>query len=318
VRREDLAVRLDSCLEHLELPERVTVTRGKVRDVVDLGDELLITTTDRISAFDRVLTTIPCKGEVLNTISLFWFRAAADIIAHHVREEVSARTVRAAKCGVVPIEVVVRGYLTGSAWRDYQNGSAVSGIGLPPGMRQGQRFATPLLTPSTKEEKGSHDQPISREEILSRGKVERKLWEQIEEAALALFRRGTEMAARNGLILVDTKYEFGLRDGALTLVDEIHTPDSSRYWYADTWEELFRQGQPQRELDKEYLRQWLLGRGWKGDGPAPRIPDDVRIETASKYVTAWETITGRQFVPRALGAGEESALLQGVLQAAGA
>ncbi len=318
MRKEDLAVRLDSCLEHLELPTRAAVSRGKVRDVVDLGEELLITTTDRISAFDRVLTTIPCKGEVLNTISLFWFHATEEIIANHLREEISARTVRAAKCRVVPIEVVVRGYLTGSAWRDYQKGSAVSGIQLPAGMRQSERFDPPLLTPSTKEEKGAHDEPISREQILSRGKVEKKLWEQIEETALALFRRGTEMAARNGLILVDTKYEFGLRDGALTLVDEIHTPDSSRYWYADTWEGLFRQGLPQRELDKEYLRQWLLGRGWKGDGPAPQIPDNVRTETALKYVTAWETITGRQFVPRALGAREESALLQGVLQGAGA
>jgi phosphoribosylaminoimidazole-succinocarboxamide synthase len=240
VRKEDLALRLGSCLDHLELPTGGAVSRGKVRDVIDLGDELLITTTDRISAFDRVLTTIPCKGEVLNTISLFWFHATSDIIAHHVREEISARTVRAAKCSVVPIEVVVRGYLTGSAWRDYKKGSAVSGIELPPGMRQCQRFDPPLLTPSTKEEKGSHDQPIAREQLLSRGKVERKLWEQIEEAALALFRRGSETAARNGLILVDTKYEFGLRDGALTLVDEIHTPDSSRFWYADTWEELFR------------------------------------------------------------------------------
>lgn len=269
MRREDLAAGLDSCLERLELPARVTVNRGKVRDVIDIGDDLLITTTDRISAFDKVLTTIPCKGEVLNTISLFWFQATSDIIANHIREEVSARTVRAARCRVVPIEVVVRGYLTGSAWRDYQKGSAVSGIGLPPGMRQSERFDPPLLTPSTKEEKGSHDLPISREQILSGGKVEAKLWQQIEETALALFRRGTEIAARNGLILVDTKYEFGLRDGNLTLVDEIHTPDSSRYWHADTWEELFRRGLPQRELDKEYLRQWLLGRGWKGDGPAP-------------------------------------------------
>ena len=314
MRREDLAARLGSCLECLELPATVAVSRGKVRDVIDLGEDLLITTTDRISAFDRVLTTIPCKGEVLNTISLFWFGATSDIIAHHVREEVSARTVRAVKCRVVPVEVVVRGYLTGSAWRDYQKGASVSGIELPPGMKQNQRFDPPLLTPSTKEEKGAHDLPISREGVLAGGKVEKKVWEQIEETALALFRRGTEIAARNGLILVDTKYEFGLRDGALTLVDEIHTPDSSRYWYADTWEELFLQGLPQRELDKEYLRQWLLQRGWKGDGSPPRIPDDVRTEVAGKYVTAWETITGRRFAPRALGAREESALLRGLVE----
>jgi phosphoribosylaminoimidazole-succinocarboxamide synthase len=181
-------------------------------------------------------------------------------------------------------------------------------------MRQSQRFDPPLLTPSTKEEKGSHDLPISREQILSGGTVEKKLWEQIEESALSLFRRGTEIASRNGLILVDTKYEFGVRDGKLTLVDEIHTPDSSRYWYADTWEEHFRRGLPQRELDKEYLRQWLLDRGWKGDGPPPLIPDEVRVEVAGKYVTAWETITGRQFVPGALGTAEESELVGSLIR----
>jgi phosphoribosylaminoimidazole-succinocarboxamide synthase len=300
---------LGGCLHHLSLPPGARLSQGKVRDVVDLGAEMLITTTDRISAFDRVLSTIPCKGEVLNTLSLFWFKAAADIIPNHIREEVSARTVRAAKCDVVPIEVVVRGYLTGSAWRDYQQGGAVSGIRLPPGMKASQRFDTPLLTPSTKAEKGSHDRPISRGEILSSGKVEKGLWERIEKASLALFQRGTEMAEKNGLILVDTKYEFGLLKGALTLVDEVHTPDSSRYWYRDTWKQLFEQGAGQRELDKEYLRQWLLSRGWKGDGPAPEIPDDVRIEVARKYISAWETITGRDFVPHALDAARESSLI---------
>ncbi len=307
----DLAPLLATCVETLSLPPAVRLTRGKVRDVVDLGAEVLLTTTDRISAFDRVLTTIPCKGEVLNTISNFWFRAASDIVAHHVREEVSARTVRAVKCTLVPIEIVVRGYLTGSAWRDYQKGSTVSGIRLPSGMRFNQRFDTPLLTPSTKEEQGVHDRPISREEILSGGRVEKRLWEQIEETSIALFRRGTELAARNGLILVDTQYEMGLANGVLTLADELHTPDSSRYWYADTYERLYGEGKPQRELDKEYLRQWLLARGWKGDGAPPAIPDDVRIEVARKYVTAWETITARPFAPRALGAAEESALVAG-------
>jgi len=309
----ELAARLPSCLEHLALPAGARLFRGKVRDVVDLGKEVLLTTTDRISAFDRVLTTVPCKGEVLNTLSLFWFHGTSDIIANHVREEVSARTVRAVKCDVIPVEVVVRGYLTGSAWRDYQAGSAVSGITLPKGMRFNERFERPLLTPSTKEEKGSHDRPISREEIVSSGRVERRLWERIEETSLALFARGTEVAARHGLILVDTKYEFGVHDGDLVLADEIHTPDSSRYWYADTWAELFEKGVPQRELDKEYLRQWLLARGWKGDGEPPLIPDDVRVEVARKYVTAWETITGGRFVPRALGGAAESALISGLL-----
>ena len=310
MRQAELPGLLGFCVENLDLPADAPLTRGKVRDVVDLGSEVLITTTDRISAFDRVLTTVPCKGEVLNTLSLFWFRGTADIIPNHIREEISARTVRAIKCGVVPIEVVVRGYLTGSAWRDYQRQGSVSGIPLQPGMRINQRFDSPLLTPSTKEEKGSHDRPISREEILSSGRVEKRLWERIEDTSLALFRRGTEIAAQSGLILVDTKYEFGLRDGNLTLVDEVHTPDSSRYWFADTWEELFREEKPQRELDKEYLRQWLLARGWSGDGPAPGIPDDVRVQVAWKYVTAWETITQREFSPRAMGAEAETALVK--------
>ena len=239
MRLTDLPALLGTCLEELLLPAGVPVRRGKVRDVVDLGGELLITTTDRISAFDKVLGTIPCKGEVLNTLSLFWFRATSDIIANHIREEISARTVRAVTCDILPVEVVVRGYLTGSAWRDYQQGATVSGIRLPPGMRFNERFATPLLTPSTKEEQGRHDRPISRKEIVASGIVKKGLWESIEEASLALFRRGTELAASQGLILVDTKYEFGLHEGRLTLADELHTPDSSRYWFADTWNELF-------------------------------------------------------------------------------
>ena len=308
--KADLGAHLTRCLRELELkalPDSARVTRGKVRDVIDLGSEILLTTTDRISAFDSVLTTVPCKGEVLNTLSLFWFAAASDIIAHHILEEVSPRTVRAVKCAVLPIEVVVRGYLTGSAWRDYQAGSTVSGIRLPPGMRSGQKFDVPLLTPSTKEEKGTHDRPVSREEILAGGAVDTKLWERIEETALALYERGVEIASRAGLILVDTKYEFGLMGSKLVLVDEMHTPDSSRYWYASSWEELFTAGKPQSELDKEYLRRWLLERGWKGDGPAPAIPDDVRLEVGWRYITAWQTITGKTFTPRAGDAGREAA-----------
>ena len=309
----ELSALLGSCLEEVTVPAGTHIARGKVRDIVDRGVEMLITTTDRISAFDRVLTTIPCKGEVLNTLSLFWFRATEDIIPNHVREEVSPRTVRVAKCRVVPIEVVVRGYLTGSAWRDYQKGSDISGIHLPSGLRFNQRFDRPLLTPSTKEEKGSHDRPVSREELIASGRVEKAVWEQIEASALALFARGTEIAARNGLILVDTKYEFGILDDRLTLVDELHTPDSSRYWYADTFAPLFERAEPQRELDKEYLRRWLMGRGWQGDGTPPAIPDGMRVEVAGKYITAWETITGKTFVPGARGAAEESALIADLL-----
>lgn len=312
MRREDLAGLSAHALRALELPPlppEARLARGKVRDVVTVGDELLITTTDRISAFDRVLATVPCKGEVLNTLTLFWFDRTSDILPNHLLERVSARTVRAARCEVVPVEVVVRGYLTGSALRDYQAGRPVSGIRLPAGMRPNQRFDEPLLTPSTKEAGGQHDRPVSREELLADGLVPRGRWEQIERAALALFRRGSEVAAANGLLLVDTKYEFGLRRGELTLVDEVHTPDSSRYWYADTYVSRFAAGERQRELDKEYLRQWLLARGFKGDGQPPAIPDEVLEEVAWRYVTAWQTITGADFVPRSLEAAGESALV---------
>ncbi len=291
------------------LPAGTRVTQGKVRDIAELGDRLIICTTDRVSAFDRVLTVIPCKGEVLNTVSLFWFDNTADIVPNHVVERLSARTIGALKCRVIPVEIVVRGYLTGSAWRDYQAGLAVSGIAFPPGMRMNSRFDSPLLTPSTKEEKGSHDKPISASQILSSGIVPAKTWTRIEETALALFQRGTEIAARNGLILVDTKYEFGERDGKLYLIDEVHTPDCSRYWYADSYEELFSRGETQRELDKEYLRRWLLSKGFKGDGEPPEIPDDVRIEVAWRYITAWEKITGSAFTASALGQAEESELV---------
>jgi phosphoribosylaminoimidazole-succinocarboxamide synthase len=322
VERGDLAGLSSQTLRALDLPALPSGTRlasGKVRDVVTLGDELLITTTDRISAFDRVLATVPCKGEVLNTLTLFWFDRTADLAANHLLERISARTVRAARCEVVPVEVVVRGYLTGSALRDYQAGRPVSGISLPPGMQANQRFDEPLLTPSTKEAGGLHDRPVSRGELLAGGIVPSGLWDEIERTALSLFRRGTDLAAANGLILVDTKYEFGLRRGTLTLVDEVHTPDSSRYWYADTYARLLEAGERQRELDKEYLRQWLLARGFRGDGQPPVIPDEVLLEVAWRYVTAWQTITGADFVHGALDAAGESALvLDRARRAAGA
>jgi phosphoribosylaminoimidazole-succinocarboxamide synthase len=314
-----LAGLLSKTLQNLDssaLPAGTRVIQGKVRDIVDRGNELLITTTDRISAFDRVLTVIPCKGEVLNTVSLFWFDNTADIVKNHVAERVSARTVRAVKCGVLPVEVVVRGYLAGSAWRDYQAGRSVSGITLPKGMGMNARFDAPLLTPSTKEEKGHHDMPISSAEIVSSGLMPEKTWKTVEETALALFRRGTEIAAKNGLILVDTKYEFGEREGKILLIDEIHTPDSSRYWYADTYQDLFTRGETQRELDKEFLRRWLMEKGFKGDGQPPAIPDDIRIEVAWRYITAWEKITGKTFTPGALGQAEESALVAKALAGA--
>ncbi|MBN2651878.1 MAG: phosphoribosylaminoimidazolesuccinocarboxamide synthase [Spirochaetales bacterium] len=287
----------------------VSLYQGKVRDVVDLGEKLIITTSDRISAFDRVLSTIPFKGEILNKMALYWFDKTSDIIENHIDKKVSARSISSMKCKVLPVEVIVRGYLTGSAWRDYKAGNAVSGITLPAGMKADQKFEKPLLTPSTKAEQGEHDMPISGEEIVKQGLVEAKLWKQVEEVAMALFERGTKLAAERGLILVDTKYEFGLKDGRLVLVDEVHTPDSSRFWYADTYQELFEAGESQRKVDKEFLREWLMDIGFMGNGESPVIPDNIRVEVAQKYIQAYELITGEKFIPESLGPEEELKLV---------
>jgi phosphoribosylaminoimidazole-succinocarboxamide synthase len=295
MKREQIASHLDSVFEGIAEGSAPGFTRGKVRDILDLGDRLLISTSDRISAFDVVLSTIPCKGEVLNGLSNHWFDCTGDIIANHIEERVSPRSVIVKKCDVLPVEVVVRGYLTGSAWRDYEAGKGVSGIQLPAGMRFNQRFDTPLLTPSTKAERGDHDEPIASEDVVRRGLVEEKLWNQVEETAQALFRRGSELVAERGLILVDTKYEFGILDGRLVLIDEVHTPDSSRFWFQDTYQELFEAGDKQRKIDKEYLRQWLMEKGYMGTGTPPHIPDEVRVEVAWRYVQAYQLITGADF-----------------------
>ncbi len=279
------------------VPEGIGFYKGKVRDVFSTPSRMVISTSDRISAFDRVLATIPLKGQVLNETALYWFEQIEDIVENHIIERLSSRAVLVDRCEVLPIEVVVRGYLTGSAWRDYQKGNPVSGIELPSGMKMNQKFEKPVLTPSTKEEFGRHDQPISSKDIVSSGLVQEDLWHEVEKKAMELFVRGTELAAARGLILVDTKYEFGIRNGKLVVVDEVHTPDSSRFWYADTYQELFDSNSPQRKIDKEYLRQWLMQKGFSGDGEAPVIPDDIRVEVAARYIQAFEEISGREFVP---------------------
>ena len=289
------------------------VYRGKVRDVVAGKDSLLLVASDRISAFDRILSTVPFKGELLTRIAAFWFAATKDIVPTHVvagpgELAGTGRACLARKAGMLPLEVVVRGYLTGSAWRDYKAAKPISGISLPGGLRYNEKFPVPIITPSTKEASG-HDRPVSSAEIVSSGLVEEGLWREVERVSLAVFRRGQELAAAAGLILVDTKYEFGLVDGRLTLCDEIHTPDSSRYWWADGYHKHFEAGDAQAELDKEPFRRWLLDRGFKGDGEAPAIPDPVRAETAWRYVQAYETITGDFFEPLGSGPQAETAAL---------
>ena len=293
------------------------VTSDKVRDSVDLGRQLLLVTSDRVSAFDRILTTIPLKGQVLNQLSVFWFEHTADIVANHLLREVTPRSMLVRRCKVLPVEVVVRGYLTGSAWRDYQRDGAVSGIPLPPGMRADEQFPRPLLTPATKGGPGEHDRPVARAELLAGGMVSAELWQRIETVAQQLYTRGVEHAARRGLILVDTKYEFGAIDGELVLADEVHTPDSSRFWYRDGYVERFSRGEPQRQLDKEFLRVWLMQRGFMGDGAAPEIPDAVRHELSQRYLETYRILTGRDLVPGALSVEEEVEQYAAVVREAG-
>lgn len=279
-----------------DLPAGWSLYKGKVRDVLDAGTHLVLCATDRISAFDRVLGTLPQKGAWLTQMSLHWFERTKDLVPNQVLKALSPRSVAVKKAQVIPVEVIVRGYLTGSLWRAYQAGGGWPGVSLPSGMRASQSFAVPLLTPSTKAAVGEHDEPISETELVASGRVSAGVWEQVRAYALALFARGQADLAAQGLLLVDTKYEFGvLPDGQVILIDEVHTPDSSRFWYADDYEAAFAAGREPAKLDKEYLRQWLLKQGWSGEGPVPAIPGEVWDETAARYLEAFRRITGREF-----------------------
>jgi len=272
---------------------------GKVRDSYILNGKRVIITTDRISAFDRVLCTIPFKGQVLNQTSAFWFEKTKNIVRNHVIDVPDPNVMVVKECKPYPVEMVVRGYITGvtatSAWHNYERGIRnFCGNILPEGLKRNQKLEKPIITPSTKAVHG-HDESISGEEMIKRGLVDKKIHRQMEKVAFALFQFGTNFAAKNNLILVDTKYEFGELDGNLVLIDEIHTPDSSRFWIKDTYEELFLKGEEPQKLDKEYVRQWLSSKGFIGDGPIPQIPDEVKIEAARRYITAYEMITGVEF-----------------------
>ena len=273
---------------------------GKVRDSYSIDGKRAIITTDRISAFDRVLCTIPFKGQVLNQTSAFWFEKTKGIVKNHVIDVPDPNVMIADECKPYPVEMVVRGYITGvtttSAWYNYERGVRnFCGNVLPEGLKKNQKFSNPIITPSTKAERGLHDESISKEEVIKRGLIDEKIYAKIEKAALDLFNFGSNFVSRQNLILVDTKYEFGELNGKIVLIDEIHTPDSSRYWIKETYEGLFSKGQEPQKLDKEYVRQWLSGRGFIGDGAIPNIPDEVKIEAAKRYITAYEMITGKEF-----------------------
>jgi phosphoribosylaminoimidazole-succinocarboxamide synthase len=269
--------------------------QGKVRDNYTRGDLRFLITSDRLSCFDRVVTSVPFKGQVLNQMAVAWFKKSSDIIKNHIVDVPDPNVIVAKNCEILPIELVVRGYLAGSAWRDYEAGNDISGIRLPAGLKMSARLPEVIITPSTKAPKGSHDMPISESEILSKRLVDPRIWQEAKEAALALFAMGTKQAQTQGLILVDTKYEFGINQGKLILADEIHTMDSSRYWIAETYPSLLAEGKSPQMLDKEPTRQWLLSQGFKGDGPIPHFTDEHRIEISKHYIGAYERILGEDF-----------------------
>ena len=273
---------------------------GKVRDVYNIGDDMLVmVATDRISAFDVILPKgIPFKGQVLNQIASTFLDATADIVPNWKLATPDPMVTVGLKCEGFRVEMIIRGYLTGSAWREYQNGCrSLCGVTLPEGMRENEKFPTPIITPTTKADEG-HDENISKEEIIAQGIVSREDYEQLEKYTYALFERGSQMAAEKGLILVDTKYEFGKRDGKIYLIDEIHTPDSSRYFYAEGYQEKFEKGEPQKQLSKEFVRQWLIENGFMGQEgqQVPEMSDEYVNSVSERYIELYEHIVGKPFV----------------------
>ncbi len=280
-------------------PGQKSVYKGKVRDVYDINDEYLVmVVSDRISAFDVVLPEgIPYKGQVLNQIASQFLDATADIVPNWKIATPDPMVTIGHKCEPFKVEMVIRGYLAGSSWRAYKSGErTLCGLPLPEGMRENQKFPTPLITPTTKADEG-HDENISKEEIIAQGLVSREDYEQLEKYTCALFRRGTEIAAEKGLILVDTKYEFGKKDGKIYLIDEIHTPDSSRYFYAEGYEERFAKDEKQKQLSKEFVREWLMDNGFQGKAgqQVPEMTPAVVAGITDRYVELYEHITGETF-----------------------
>ena len=282
------------------LPDQASKYTGKVRDVYAIGSNYLVmVATDRISAFDVVLPEgIPFKGQVLNQIASRFLDATSDIIPNWKIAEVDPMATIGLRCEPFKVEMVIRGYLTGHAWREYKDGKrTLCGVPLPDGMVENQRFPEPIITPTTKADEG-HDEDISKEEIIARGIVGKDDYEQLEAYTRALFERGTQMAAEKGLILVDTKYEFGKRDGKIILMDEIHTPDSSRYFYADGYEARLARGEHQKQLSKEFVREWLMANGFQGrEGQqVPEMTPEVVSGITDRYIELYEHITGVPFV----------------------
>ena len=278
---------------------------GKVRDNYTQGARRILVTTDRLSAFDRIIACIPFKGQVLNAMTKFWFENTKDICPNYIESYPDPQVIVGRECKPIMVEMIVRGYITGStstsAWTIYANGGRnIGGNILPEGLKKNQRLPSPIITPTSKAAHGDHDRNLTPEEIIGEGLLTEEQWEKLSNYALMLYARGVEVAARQGVILVDTKYEFGFTpEGEIVVIDEIHTPDSSRFWIASTYEERLANGQEPENINKEFLRLWLANQGYVGEGEVPAIPEEILVETAQKYIQAFEMITGQSFVAEA-------------------
>ena len=281
-----------------DFPGQKGVYHGKVRDVYDLGDKLVMVASDRISAFDHILhNAIPYKGQVLNQTANYFLEATRDIVPNWLLDSPDPNVSIGLRCEPIKIEMVIRGYLAGHSWREYKAGKRIlCGVSMPDGMRESEKFPTPIITPATKADEG-HDEDISKEEIIKQNLLDKHLYEKLEDYTHALFARGTSMAAERGLILVDTKYEFGIYNGEVYLIDEIHTPDSSRYYYSEGYEQRLASGEKQKQLSKEFVREWLMEHGFQGkEGQVmPEMPAQFVQEVSDRYITLYETITGKVF-----------------------
>lgn len=283
-----------------DFPRQTAVYNGKVRDVYTIADKYMVmVATDRISAFDVILPKgIPYKGQVLNQIASKFLDSTQDIVKNWKIASPDPMVTVGYKCESLPVEMIVRGYLTGSSWRTYKSGAReICGVKVPDGMREHQKFEKPIVTPTTKAEIGGHDQDISREEIIAKGLIKEDVYNELERITLALYERGCEIAAERGLILVDTKYEFGIKDGEIYLIDEIHTPDSSRYFYKEGYQERFDKGEQQKQLSKEFVREWLMDNNFSGQ-PGQQVPemtDEIVESISDRYIELYENITGSKF-----------------------
>lgn len=300
---DDILCARTHALRAVNLPELGEVQRGKVRDSYILGDRRLLITTDRLSAFDRVLGVVPFKGQVLNQLSRYWFEALADVLPSHMISVPDPNVMLAHESVPFPVEVVVRGYITGvtttSLWYSYEQGEReMYGLRLPDGLRKNDALPAPVITPTTKgSAPGAHDERITPAEIVERGLVSAPDWAVISQAALGLFTKGQEICRRAGIILVDTKYEFGRVGDKIVVIDEVHTPDSSRFWKADSYEDRLARGEEPENLDKEFVRMWYAEKGYRGEGEPPLMDDDLTVAAAERYMRLYEAITGTPFEP---------------------